>query len=128
AFLVVGSVVHLQHVFHPRHELARRTARWQAPLFPQVRLDDVFFIARRTVSVETLSTTSNSTNLSASSESVHAFRSSGGCEQATAINRASAAPSSTRSRLGLSRFFRTTPPSRPPSPNPSPTPPPPALP
>ena len=49
-----------------------------------------FFITRRTVSVETASTTSNSTNLSASILSVHAVRSSGGSEQATAISRASA--------------------------------------
>src|SRR5207248_5570120 len=105
--LAVRPVVHLQHVLHPGHELTRRAARGQAPLLLQVRLDDVFFIARRTVSVETDSTTSSSTSLSASIFSVHAFRSSGGFEQATAISLASAAPSSTRCRLGLSRVLRT---------------------
>src|SRR5262249_53204007 len=104
--LAKRPVVHLQDVLHPGHELPTRPARREAPLFLQVRLDDVFFIARRTVSVETLSTTSSSTSLSASIRRVHALRSSGGSEQATAISRASAAPSSTRSRLGLACFLR----------------------
>ena len=63
--------------------------------------------------METVSTTSNSTSLSASIFSVHAFRLPGGSEQATASSRASAAPSSTRSRLGLSCFLRTRAASRP---------------
>src|SRR5205085_7858318 len=97
--LVVGPVVHVQHVLHPGHELAARPAR-QAPLLLEVRLQRVFLSVCRTVSWETDSTTSNSTSLSASIRSVHALRPSGVAEQARAINRASAAPSSTRSRGG----------------------------
>src|SRR5262249_54517743 len=97
--LVVGPVVHVKHVLHPGYELGRRPAR-QAPPLPQVRLQRVFLRPRRTVSWETASTTSNSTSLSASIRSVHALRPSGAAAHASAISRASAAPSSTGARAG----------------------------
>ena len=74
-------------------------------------------MTRRTVSAETAATTSSSTSLSASTRRVHRARSSGGGEQARAISFASAAPSSTRSRLGLACFFRDKAASRPSSTN-----------
>src|SRR5207247_223456 len=99
--LVVRPMINLDHVFHPRHELAARLPR-KAPLLLPPRLESVFLSVRRTVSSEIASTTFNSTNLSASSCMVHSTRPAGACEQAIAISRASAAPSSFRSVLGFS--------------------------
>ena len=46
---VVWAMVHLQDVFHRRHEFGRGP-RGQAPAFLQPRLELVFFSVRRTVS------------------------------------------------------------------------------
>src|SRR4029077_19433869 len=67
--LVVGPVVDLQHVLHRTDKLGVGLGR-DAPLLLQPRLEFVFFSTRRTVSVEILSTTSNSTSLSANSRNV----------------------------------------------------------
>ena len=66
----------------------------------------VFFSTRRTVSSEIASTISNSTRRSASSRNVHCLRPWGGAEQAKAIRRASARPSSLRCRRGRSCGLR----------------------
>src|SRR5512135_1191119 len=112
ALLVVGPVVDFQHVLHRADELGVGLRR-DAPLLPQPGLDLVFFRASRTVSSEIESTTSNSTSLSASNRMVHTARPSGGAEQARAINRASARPSSFTSRTGRSRRLRSKAASRP---------------
>src|SRR5262249_21300575 len=105
-------VVDLQHVLHPRHELAALLRR-DHPLLLAVRLQFVFLSTRRTVSSLTESNTSNSTSLSARSLSVQRPRPSGGCEQARAISRASASPSNLRWRLGRSWGLRPSADSRP---------------
>src|SRR5205807_9766824 len=102
---IVGSVVNLQDIFHRTDEFGIGLRR-DAPLLLQPRLEFVFFSVRRTVSVDTVSTTSNSTNLSANSRKVQRARPRGGSEQAMAMRRASALPSSVRGRLGRSCFLR----------------------
>src|SRR5205814_3767212 len=82
---VVGPVVDLQHVFHRADELGVRLRR-DAPLLPQPRLELVFLSTCRTVSSAMVSTTCNSTNLSASSCNVQAPRPLGGDEQARAMS------------------------------------------
>src|SRR6266851_4427550 len=94
---IVGSGVDVQNVFHVPDELATGRTR-QAPVFFQPGLEIVFFSVRRTVSYETASTISNSTNLSASRRRVQRLRPCGAGLQATAIRCASWAPSSLRSR------------------------------
>src|SRR5579885_2985624 len=103
--LVTGPVVDLQDVLHAGHELAVGLRR-DAPLLLQVRLQLVFLRVRRTVSSLTESTTPSSTSLSAKSFKVQRACPLGGAEQAVAISRASAAPSSLRSRLGRSWGLR----------------------
>ena len=76
------------------------------PLLLQPRLDLVFLSTRRTVSSETVGTTSSSTSRSASSCMVHSRRPSGGAEQAKAMRWASARPSRVRWRLGRSWGLR----------------------
>ena len=94
-------MVDVQDVLHRRHELSV-PVRWNAPLSLQMWFPLTFFKQRRTVSSEIASTTSNSTSLSASSCMVHSLRPSGGFEQASAVSRASARPSSFRGRLDRS--------------------------
>src|SRR5439155_21462428 len=71
------------------------------------RLQVAFFNARRTVSCAMLSTTSNSTSRSASSRNVQRAYPAGGCEQASAVNRACCSPSSVGVTGGVSRGLRS---------------------
>src|SRR4051794_21316995 len=114
--LVVGPVVDVEHILHVADELGVGLRR-DAPLFLEVRLQLVFFRASRTVSSEIESTTSSSTSLSASNCMVHTARPSGGGEQARAMSRASARPSSLICRGGRSRRLRSRAASRPSSTN-----------
>src|SRR5262249_34256578 len=97
----VRAVVQFEQVFHPGDKLAALSRRDAPPLL-QPRLERVFLSTRRTVSRDTDSTTFSSTSWSASNCKVQVARSWGGAEQARAIRRASAAPSSTGVRLGRS--------------------------
>src|SRR5215211_263027 len=102
---VVGTGVDIEDILHAPDELGIGLRR-DAPLFLQVGLEFVCFKTWRTVSYETVSTTSRATSLSASILSVQCFLPVGGSLQARAIKRASCSPSSLRwySRSGALRL------------------------
>jgi hypothetical protein len=93
AFWVVRPMVNLQHVLHRADEIGVLLGG-DHPLLTQPGLQLVFLSVCRTVSLPIESTTSNSTNLSASSLKVHRALPSGAGPQAMAMSRASCAPSS----------------------------------
>src|SRR3712207_3214215 len=92
---VVGSRIDVEDILHPPDELGIGL-RWDAPVPLQPRLKLVVLSTRRMVWYETSSTISSSTSLSARSRSDQRAKPSGGVLQATAIKRASCAPSSFR--------------------------------
>src|ERR1700674_2573856 len=66
---VIRSLIHVQHLFHIRHE---RSARLRdAPFFYLPGFKLIFLSVWRTVSYEILSTTASSTSLSASKRTLH---------------------------------------------------------
>jgi len=92
---IIGPLIHAEHVFHRRDKGGIRL-RWNAPLLFEPGLEFVFLSVIRTVSWLTLSTTSNSTSLSASIRKVQHALPSGGFWQASAIKWASCSPASFR--------------------------------
>src|SRR5688572_17462697 len=92
---VVRAGVDVEHVLHVPDEVGVGLGG-DAPALNQPRLEPVCFKVCRTVSYETVSTTSNSTSLSASNRRVQRFWPLGGSLQATATNRASCSPSNFR--------------------------------
>jgi len=97
---IVRSLVDFPNVLHRRHKLGV-LLRWPSsrdlgPLLPQMRFEIVFLSVNRTVSGLIDSTTSKATKRSAQSVSVQRLRPSGAALHASAIRRASAAPSHLR--------------------------------
>src|SRR3954451_7955616 len=92
---IIRPRVHLQHVLHVPHKLGVGLRR-DAPLLPQPGLEPVCFKTRRTVSYETLSTTSRRTSSLARRRKVQRACPAGGVPQAAAITWASSAPSALR--------------------------------
>src|SRR5262249_28432706 len=103
---IVGPLVHFQNLLHVANERRVLIGR-NAPHFLAPRLQLVFFIARRTVSCETVSTISNSTKRSASKRSVQRANPCGGFEHAKAVRRASFSPSNFGGFGGVKRGFRS---------------------
>ncbi len=95
--LVVGKVpaVRVEHVLHRADEVGVLFRR-HAPALARPGLDVVLSGVRRTVSVETVSTTSGAASRSAGSCRVRCAWPSGGCEQAGIVGVASPAPSRRR--------------------------------
>jgi len=103
---IIRSFINFQHILHICDKC--RILLWRYyPAFSQVRLEFVFFKTQSTVWSLIVSTSSNSTSLSASIFRVHLARPAGGSLQAIAISCASFSPSILSSRGGLSRFFRS---------------------
>src|SRR4029453_5021157 len=94
------------HILHPPDELGVMLGR-DAPALDAPGLQPVCFKACRTVSYDTVSTTSSSTSRWASSRNVHRVRPSGGALQARATRWASCSPSSLR-RYARSGRLRNT--------------------
>ena len=92
------SLGDIQRVLPVTHELGAGVGR-NDPLLAKPRLEFVFLSVRRTVSSLIAGTIWSSTRLSASNGNVHFARPSGAWPQATALNRASPAPSSVRGLL-----------------------------
>ena len=69
---VVRPGVDVEHVLHPMDELGVRFRR-DTPALDQPRFENVCLKVCRTVSYQTVSTTSNSTSLLASSRRIHRF-------------------------------------------------------
>lgn len=82
---IVGTVVDLEHVLHGVHERSA-VLGWNAEPLYLPRFDVVFFSRRQTVVTLRVSTTLSSTNLSASSASVHRARPAGGSLQANVMS------------------------------------------
>src|SRR5262245_27574066 len=89
---VVGAVIHVQHVFHGRDKISRRSFR-QAPAFFQPRLKFVFLSVRRTVSWDNDSTYPRPTMRSPNNRKVQRDRPAGGAPHVKAIKCASVLPS-----------------------------------
>jgi hypothetical protein len=91
------------HVGYERGALLRR----DFPVLPEVRLKFVFFSMRCTVMCDTLGVRLSSTAFSANRRTVQRRRPLGASEQASAISRASKAPSKVTSRGGFSGCLRS---------------------
>src|SRR5262249_61378705 len=89
---VVGPGVQPDDALHPPDDLAAALRQAPRPLLPG--LQDIFLRARRTVSRETVSTTSSSTARRASRRTLQRSRPSGASVQASAMTIASCLPSS----------------------------------
>src|SRR5690606_18927947 len=98
------SMVDFQHIFHGTNKVSTFLFR-NAPLLFQPRLKFIFFSVVRTVSRETVSTTSNSMSLSASICRLQRSWPSGAWLQASWAKRASAAPSNTFDRFFCGRVW-----------------------
>ena len=102
---VVRPGVDFQHVLHRSYESAARLGR-NDPVLAAVRLERVFLSVRWiVVSLARLTMPSSTTFVSRRRRLQRAWP-SGGCEQASAINRASAAPSKILSTDGVARGLR----------------------
>ena len=83
----MGRCIQIQNIFHSPDKLSIDNR--DAPLLPHPRLALVFLSLRRTVSVETSSTTFNSTKRSANNSKVQRFCPAGGLLSVSAIRTAS---------------------------------------
>src|SRR5512143_698947 len=91
--LIIGLLVDIQHALHRTDEVGVGF-RGNAPLHFQPGLEFVFLSTCRTVSYDTVSTSSSSTIRSANSRKLHRLRPVGGVLQAKAIKWAAGFPSS----------------------------------
>ena len=104
---VVRQVIDLQNILHRRYKGGAPLWR-NFPVFAEVRFKFVFFKMRCTVMCETDAANLSSTALSASNLTVQRWYPSGVSEQASAISRASNAPSKTTSRGGFTLGLRSS--------------------
>jgi len=98
-------MIDLEHILHAGYEGGVGLGR-DDPLLLQMRLERVFLSVRPIVLSDARSTIFNCTTCSSSSCKVHRARPLGGCEQASAISRASAAPSKILATDGVARGLR----------------------
>src|SRR5208283_597553 len=103
---IVRQVVDRNDILHIGYERGA-PLWWNFPILPEVRLKFVFLSMRCTVMCDTLGAKLNSTAFSASSRTVQRRQPSGVSEQASAISRASKAPSKVTSRGGFSGCLRS---------------------
>ena len=109
---IVRPMIDLEHILHAGYEGGVGLGR-DDPLLLQMRLERVFLSVRPIVLSDARSTIFNCTTCSSSSCKVHRARPLGGCEQASAISLASAAPSKMRGLAALGDCLRTSTDSKP---------------
>src|SRR3954454_20513837 len=116
AVWIARAMIHLQNIFHIRHERRVCLGR-NDELLVQVRFENVFFSVRPIVLSLTRSTIFSATTLSSSRRKVHRARPFGGSEQVRAISFAAPAPSKMRGLAQAGECLRSSTASKPSSTN-----------